>query len=226
MAGGTERGGLPLGRRIAPPRFLLFIALFAATGLGWHLLAGGKTADSIAIGFDLAALVFLSSLLPLLRERDAETIRNEARRNDANRVLVLVVASVIVLAVLAAISGELPEAGKGSVPSLLRLLATITLAWLFSNVVFALHYAHLYYGETDGAARADRGGLEFPKCPHPDYGDFLYFSATLGMTFQTSDVQICSRKMRRVVLAQSLAAFVFNLGIIGLVINGLGGLVG
>ncbi len=43
------------------------------------------------------------------------------------------------------------------------------------------------------------------------------------MTFQTSDVSITSRRIRRVVLGQCLAAFVFNLGVIAFTINVLGG---
>uniref|UniRef100_UPI0013D6F9D9 DUF1345 domain-containing protein n=2 Tax=Pseudomonadota TaxID=1224 RepID=UPI0013D6F9D9 len=51
----------------------------------------------------------------------------------------------------------------------------------------------------------------------------VYFSFCLGMTFQTSDMNITSRRIRRVVTAHCLAAFVFNLGIIAFSINVLGG---
>jgi uncharacterized membrane protein len=97
----------------------------------------------------------------------------------------------------------------------------LVLTWLFSNIVYALHYAHLFY--LDGADGGDAGGIDFPGCTTPDYWDFLYFSLTLGMTFQTSDVTISSRAVRRVVLGHSLAAFVFNLGIIAFTINVIGG---
>lgn len=84
-------------------------------------------------------------------------------------------------------------------------------------MLYALHYAHLFYGQgnTDG-------GLSFPDTDTPDYLDFVYFAFTLGMTFQTSDVAINSRTIRRVVLAQSLAAFIFNIGILAFTINTLG----
>ena len=43
------------------------------------------------------------------------------------------------------------------------------------------------------------------------------------MTFQTSDVEITSRRLRRVSIGQCLAAFVFNLGVLAFSINVLGG---
>ena len=94
------------------------------------------------------------------------------------------------------------------------------LAWLFSNTVYALHYAHLFYqpGMTTGRIRA--GSIS--RRDEPDYWDFVYFSFTLGMTFQTSDVEITSRDMRRVVIGQCLAAFVFNIGVLAFTINVLG----
>ena len=62
-----------------------------------------------------------------------------------------------------------------------------------------------------------------PGTDEPDYWDFVYFAFTLGMTFQTSDVSITDRRIRRVVLGHSLAAFVFNLGVLAFTINVLGG---
>jgi uncharacterized membrane protein len=50
-----------------------------------------------------------------------------------------------------------------------------------------------------------KAGLEFPKdIKDPDYLDFVYFSFVIGMTFQVSDVQITSRRIRRIVWAHGL----------------------
>ena len=94
------------------------------------------------------------------------------------------------------------------------------LAWLFSNVVYALHYAHLFY--MPGDEGKDCGGLAVPKTDEPDYWDMLYFAFTIGMTFQTSDVEIESRDIRRVAMLHGLIAFVFNLGVLAFTINVLG----
>lgn len=101
-----------------------------------------------------------------------------------------------------------------------KLIGTLMLAWLFTNTVYALHYAHIYYSSRDGG---DQEGIDFPGGIAPDYLDFVYFSFTLGMTFQTSDAQITGRAIRRIATLHSFAAFVFNLGVVAFAINALGG---
>lgn len=172
----------------------------------------------ILTGFDAAALLFIGSLLPLLRQGQAAKMRARAARNDANRAVLLVFCGIVLFVVLVAVGGELR--GRSSVVTIALVVSTLILAWLFSNIVYALHYAHLFYSAGDGG---DAGGLQFPDTAEPDYWDFLYFSVTLGMTFQTSDVSIASRRMRRVVTGQCLAAFIFNLGVIAFTVNVLGG---
>lgn len=205
-----------IGDRIAPPRFVLFalILIGAATGLVPVL---GMT-RGVLTGFDAAALLFIGSLLLLLRQGQAAKMRARAVRNDANRAVLLVFCGIVMFVVLVAVGGELR--GRNSTVTIALVVGTLILAWLFSNIVYALHYAHLYYSADGGG---DAGGLQFPDTAEPDYWDFLYFSVTLGMTFQTSDVAIASRRMRRVVTGQCLAAFIFNLGVIAFTVNVLGG---
>ncbi|KTT98062.1 membrane protein [Sphingomonas yabuuchiae] len=205
-----------IGDRIAPPRFILFalILVGAATGLVPVL---GMT-RGVLTGFDAAALLFIGTLLPLLRQGQAAKMRARAARNDANRAVLLVFCGIVMFVVLVAVGGELR--GRNSTVTIALVVGTLILAWLFSNIVYALHYAHLYYSADGGG---DAGGLQFPDTAEPDYWDFLYFSVTLGMTFQTSDVAIASRRMRRVVTGQCLAAFIFNLGVIAFTVNVLGG---
>ncbi|MFD1788156.1 DUF1345 domain-containing protein [Sphingomonas floccifaciens] len=209
-----------IGNRLAPPRFLAFcgIALVAVP----IAIAQTSWSTGTMIGFDIAAAIFLGSIVPLLRTADPAAIRASAARNDANRPMLLAITAATSLAILAAVVGEL--IAKGALPAIkiALVLATLALSWLFANTVYALHYAHLFYSrdEDDGG---DEGGLDFPGCLEPDYSDFLYFAFTLGMTFQTSDVSITDRSVRRTVTVHSLAAFVFNLGIVAFTINVLGG---
>ena len=210
--------GFHLGKRIAPPRFLWFLAvLVGGTAAAIPTIGLGR---GVMAGFDLAAAMFLVAVAPLLRRGEAERMRRTAVANDANRVLLLAITGLLLLVILIAVHGELE--GKNDMVAVALALATLVLAWLFSNVVYALHYAHLFY-QPDDDGEGDQGGLEFPKTKEPDYWDFLYFSVTLGMTFQTSDVDISGRGMRRVVIGQCLAAFVFNLGVLAFTINVLGG---
>ncbi|MGE7205064.1 DUF1345 domain-containing protein [Sphingomonas sp. NPDC019816] len=215
-----QRLQIRIGERIAPPRFLAFALILAMASL---ILSPqfGMTRGILA-GFDLAAFLFLASLVPLLKQGQAAKMRARAARNDANRAVLLVFCGIVLFVVLVAVGGELR--GRSSVVTIALVVGTLILAWLFSNIVYALHYAHLFYSAGDkDKAGGDAGGLQFPDTAEPDYWDFLYFSVTLGMTFQTSDVAIASRRMRRVVTGQCLAAFVFNLGVIAFTVNVLGG---
>ena len=205
-----------IGDRIAPPRFILFgFVLIVAAAL---LIPPLGLTRGVLAGFDAAAILFIGSLVPLLQQGQAATMRRRAARNDANRAVLLVFCGIVLFVVLVAVGGELR--GRSSLVTIALVVATLILAWLFSNIVYALHYAHLFYSAGD---KGDAGGLQFPDTAEPDYWDFLYFSVTLGMTFQTSDVSIASRRMRRVVTGQCLAAFIFNLGVIAFTVNVLGG---
>jgi len=209
---------LKLGSRLGPPRFLTFFGLFlvgtpfAIQWLGWRL---GTMA-----AFDGAAIVFLLLLIPLLND-STEEIRTSAKHNDANRLLLLAVTSLVSLVILVSVAAELGQKGAPKLAQVALVIATLSLSWLVSNIVYALHYAHVFYDEGEGGS--DSGGLEFPKTDEPDYSDFLYFSFCLGMTFQVSDVDITSRRLRRIVTIHCMAAFVFNLGVIAFSINVLGG---
>jgi uncharacterized membrane protein len=207
-----------IGNIIAPPRFLLFIAVTLAAG--WLLLPRLGLHFGIMLAFDAGAAAFLLSAAPLLSHR-ASGMRESACRNDGNRAMLLLITVIVGAAVFTAIASEVLSGIKSNPWALPAILGTLALSWTFSNVIFALHYAHIFY--TAGRNGADSGGLEFPDTREPDYWDFLYFAICLGMTFQTSDVTISSRRLRRVVTAHCLAAFVFNLGILAFTINVLGG---
>ncbi len=103
------------------------------------------------------------------------------------------------------------------------LVATLVLSWLTMQLVFALRYAHEYYSASVGDT-IDKG-LEFPSDDMPDYWDFLYFAVVLGMTFQVSDVQITSRKLRRLATAHGLLGFLYNTIVVALTVNLAAGLI-
>ena len=209
---------LHLGQRLAPARFVAFVAVTLAAGcwsvpaLGWRI--GGPLA------FDIGAVVFLLSCISLLGA-SADRMRQAAVRNDANRPLLLVLSAAIAVVLLTAIAAELMQRGSPSTGVVVLVVATLLIAWTFANTIYALHYAHLFYTADD--AGKDSGGIDIPGTDEPDYWDFLYFAFTLGMTFQTSDVSITSRTMRRTATGHCLMAFVFNLGVVAFSVNVLGG---
>jgi uncharacterized membrane protein len=205
-----------IGNRIAPPRFLIFLAaLIFATPVAAYLL-GSRTLGAMA-GFDLAAILFLLLSAPLLGTSEAAAITKHAQANDANRHLLLALTAIVMTVLLIAIAAE--AVGRTPQPfTRILIIATLIVAWLFSNSVYALHYAHLAYRKPGGGC----AGLEFPGTRTPVYWDFVYFAFTLGMTFQTSDVTISDERLRRVVTLHSLAAFFFNIGVLAFTINVLG----
>ena len=217
----TARPRQVLGNRIAPARFVGFVVLLLAgfVAIRW-LLGDADWKDAAALAFDFAALAFLLSLVPLLRDGTATDMRRHAAQNDANRLLVLVLTSLLTLVAMTAVTGELPRVRAGESLAAVKLVATLLLIWLFANSVYALHYAHTFYANEGGH---DRRGLDFPGTDTPSYGDFAYFALTLGMTFQTSDVAVTASAIRRIVILHSFAAFVFNIGVIAFTINVLGG---
>jgi uncharacterized membrane protein len=202
-----------IGNKIAPARFVLFmIILLVAAPIATLLIHNWRL--GMMAGFDVAAFIFLLSLQSLLSTREEAEIRQHAAENDANRVGLLVITGTVVTVLLVAITAEV--IGRNPEPATKALIVlTLVLAWLFSNMVYALHYAHLAYTSPS----PDCDGFEFPGTREPVYWDFVYFSFTCGMAFATSDVQITQERIRKVVTFHCLAAFGFNIGVLAFSIN-------
>ena len=207
----AESGGF-----MAHWRFNLFV-LLVVVGTGGALATGLTPARAFILAFDFAAVVFIGTAIQLMWDTDTAAIRAQAARVDANRPLLLAITCVMLGVVLTALVVEL--AGKKDHWGPALAIATMTIAWLFTSFVYALHYAHLYYDEDQGK---DAEGLGFPGDDEPDYWDFLYFSIVLGSTFQVSDVEISCRTIRRVATVHGLVAFFFNIGVVALTINVVG----
>jgi uncharacterized membrane protein len=232
---GSPRRVLPdFGRRLLRRTHLhshprLLIAGIVAV-LSYLLLSDwAGIASRLLIAFDGGALVFLTAVWVMMATATPDGMRRRAEIEDEGRYTVLflsvAVAGAILLTIVFALHGikDLP-AGQAAF-RVAEAAATILLSWFFMNTIFALHYAHGYYGDADPSSEyKPTGGLVFPGQPKPDYWDFLYFSFVVGMTFQVSDVQIEDHSLRRVVLAHSVLAFFFNVVIVALTINIVAGL--
>ena len=202
--------------RIPHLRFLVFLAVFAAAAAILSLRLPGIGA--LILGFDLGAAVFLLSALPLWRADGAQAARARAARDDGGRALLLLASAAVLAAILLALARLVGERGGGPVA---LVAATLVLAWLFANLVFAFHYGHLFY---DLVGEKDAGGIVFPEGGDgPVFADFVYFAFTIGMTCQTADLAISSRAIRRAVTLHGLFAFFFNLGVLAFAVNVLAG---
>ena len=185
----------------------------------------------LVIAFDAGAVVFLAAIWAMMGRATPLTIRRRARIEDEGRYFILIATLCVASAVLIAIAFELHGIKDlGPMAAGIRVVIaalTILLSWFFMNTIFAEHYAHEYYvdGPGPGPKPEPARGLMFPGCKTPDYWDFLYFSFVIGMTFQVSDVQIESSRLRRIGLAHGILAFFFNVVIVALTINILAGLI-
>jgi uncharacterized membrane protein len=94
-------------------------------------------------------------------------------------------------------------------------LGAVASAWALTHTAYTLRYAHLYYRD-DGDGE---GGLSFPGDQPPAYLDFAYFAFTIGMCFQTSDVTITSRLIRRATMGHAVLSFVYNTAIVATAVS-------
>jgi uncharacterized membrane protein len=181
----------------------------------------------LIVAFDAGAAVFIWRVLAMMTRASVSDMQGLANMEDERRNTWLVIGSIVATATLFAVFSELrglAHQPTGSAAFHVAIaIATIVLSWSFMNTMFALHYAHEFYRNV--SPDRPRGGLMFPGRNQPDYWDFLYFSFVIGMTFQVSDVQIEDHKMRRTVMLHGLLAFLFNVLVLSLTINIVGGLI-
>jgi uncharacterized membrane protein len=193
----------------------LFISAFA--GALATLLTSGAPSWPLRfmVGWDALAATLLCLSWHLLWFSDARETELRAADEDPGRFLVFVIAVLSSLVSLFASAAVLRLLRGQSCEGFWVVLAllSVALSWLVTHTAYALRYAHLYYrGEVNG-------GLLFPGDSAPCDMDFVYYSFTLGMCFQVSDVQITSSEIRRASLGHALISFLFNTTILALALN-------
>lgn len=154
-------------------------------------------------------------------------IRNEARLQDPKSIIiffvVLVASSVSLLGVILLISGN-TDSQSDKIFQLVVTIACMVLSWALLHTIFTTRYAHLYYADHSIQENKHTGGLDIPDEKKPDFVDFAYFSFTIGMTFQVSDIEISGRRIRRLALWHAMLSFGYNATIIALTVNIIGSL--
>ncbi len=212
--------------RIVKFRPRLFIA--AAVGLAaivvlFIVCDEWRAATKLLIGWDVAVALYLALGVEMVLRSSMAHIRSRASTQDEGAIALLLLPVAAAIASLVAIFAELAAARDSANYGWHAALAvaTIVLSWTFIHTLFALHYAHDYYGEGNRA-----NGLIFPGKDKPDYRDFAYFAFVVGMTFQVSDVQVSNRLIRRLVVTHGALSFVFNTAILAVTVNLATGAIG
>ena len=179
----------------------------------------------LTILWDVYALSFCTTSWLVFFTHTAKETKEHARVEDGSRIFVFF---IILLSSTASLFTVLLLIISKDIQAIIYVPVAIIgmlLSWMMVHTTFTFHYAHLYYDEDEtGNSATQAGGLNFPNETKPDYFDFVYFSFIIGMTFQVSDVEVISRRMRRLVLLHSLLSFGLNTFVVALTINLIAGL--
>ncbi len=225
----TDGGTRGFGRLVLHHvRVWLLVALGAGLAVLALLPPGMTLASRVTLGWDVTALVTLVVVFRLFWQNDIEKLKVSAKRYDPTLVghglfILAGVAASIVTAVWTLKVGSRQE-GLLEVLHLALAGGTVFLTWFTVQAIFALHYAHLYYGEGEGEeGQGAKGGFAFPRDPGDEtplgYSDFLYFAVCAGMTFEASDVQVTQKRMRIWVTCHTVIAFLYNSVILALLVD-------
>ena len=203
----------------------LFASVVGGAVVGWLTPGLARGTERVIVGWNAGAWLYLALIAWMMWRADQGRLKRiaVAHAEGATVALGMVIAASLctVVALVLELSAIKAQGLGESWAYLLLAVSTMSCSWLILPVIFALNYASQYYH------RAEPGGLRFPSPEagfEPDYSDFLYLSFAIAVAFQTSDVDIVSRPMRRLVLAQGVLAFFFNSAILALAINAAGNL--
>lgn len=217
----SQQGTHPTWPRFVRARPHLVMAVLFGTAVAVLMPGSRSWLHRALMGWNSGVWIYLATMGWLMARADHLQVRAIACKQDEKARAVLCVMLAGTAFSLYAIVTELANSGKvapdQAVLQYAYTILTVTGSWLLVGVLFALHYAHLYYA---GDQDASGPPLGFPGGERePNYWDFLYFSFTISVAVQTSDVSVASRPMRKLVLGHSVLAFFFNLLILGLSVN-------
>jgi uncharacterized membrane protein len=175
-----------------------------------------RTVTRALIAWDAGLVIYLAAAAAMMARSSIADIRKHSAEQDEGAAAILVLIVVAALASLGAIFIHLAPAKQAGLAawSYALAIATVILSWAFVHTIFALHYAHDFYGEGERA-----NGLKFPDDDKPDYWDFVYFSFVVGMTFQVSDVAVTNKRIRRSVVLHGVLSFFFTTAVVALSVN-------
>ena len=194
---------------IATSLGVIGFSLVPPEGISWWMRA--------VVGWDVAALTLITLAWSVILRADSTETKRRAGSDDPGRHAVFAVAVLSSMFSFFAAAFVLRQVkglpGPTQMTWMFLTLGAVVLSWVLAHTVYTLRYAHLYYRKGSGH------GLQFPGEEPPSDIDFAYFSFTIGMCFQVSDVTITSTHCRRAVLLHSLLSFVYNTAILALALN-------
>jgi uncharacterized membrane protein len=200
------------------------VAAILAGVVAYLLTTGLPDELNLLIPYDLAVAVYMTLFWFLMGRASPEDAAEISRRHEPNGILVVITIIALAVVSLVGVAAMLNHpSGRPRWEVNLHMgtsLLAVILSWFLSHLYFGLHYMRLYYDDSivDGKLTYHEG-LEFPERATADFWDFMYYSFTIAMCYQTSDVSITSVRIRRVTLLHSVFPFFFVSAIIGFVVN-------
>lgn len=184
------------------------VAIFVVPSLG--------VAAGLLAGWATLALTGVVWVVIVLWPMDAAATRAHATGEDPGRQLARLVAVFGSVASLGAVAVVLVQTRHASNLESFAYaaiaVASVATSWALIQIDYMLRIAHEYY-------REPVGGIAFNQSEEPMYTDFIYVSVGLGMTYQIADTSLTNNKMRRIVIGQTLLAYLFGAVILATVIN-------
>lgn len=180
----------------------------------------------LMIGWDTFSVCMIVMTWITFSITNSKQIRQQSKVQDPNRSIIFIIVLISTLASFLAVLLLIVTKKHGNNVTSWHLpiaIAGMLFSWILIHTIFTLRYAHIYYGDHKTKPDTHAGGLEFPDDSLPEYFDFAYFSFVLGMTFQVSDVQVTSKRLRKLALLHGILSFGFNTIMIALTINLIAG---
>ena len=173
--------------------------------IGWNVFAVAYVVLTASAFSRVPAEEFRRRMLLRI---DRSTFVGRAMHNGAGPAFTIeasIVAFVVVLAV--------PQIDGIDLDAWLLVPLTLTIlfsCWALSVVSYALHY---------GLHDLRKPGLAFPGERTNAFSDYLYFSIAVSTTFGSTDVNVTTPEMRRVVNLHTILTFLYNSVILALMVS-------
>lgn len=200
------------------------ISVALVLGVAAGVLVGtvrGEWHYSFAVGWIVAAGVYLVWTWMLLFGMDGdETAAHVRKRREDGTPLVSHV--VVLIASAAGLAGvgyllAATDDGQRRIGEALVGILSVIASWFAIHTTFTLRYAMLFY--TEPRHDLDAEAIDYHQARQPCYKDFAYLAFTVGMTYQVSDTDLGSARIRGSVLGHALVSFLLGAVVLASTIN-------
>lgn len=171
-----------------------------------------------AVGWIIAAALYLTvtwaMVLPMDAAKTAAHVRKRHEDGTAH-----ISHAIVLCASIAGLGGvgyllAATDQGQRHLGEALIGVLSVIASWFAIHTAFTLRYAMLYYA--DHAVEP----ISYHEDQYrPCYKDFAYVAFTVGMTYQVSDTDLGSARIRGSVLTQALVSFLLGAVVLAITIN-------